>query len=59
MPTTLDRPVTPDALAPDHLLIVLPEDPPAVTPEVARILLRMVRSALPELGGRGRDGQAA
>jgi hypothetical protein len=58
MPTTLDRPVAPDTLDPDHLMIVLPEDPPVVTPEVARILLRMVRSALPELDGRGRDGQA-
>jgi hypothetical protein len=59
MPLTLDRPAVPDLEAPDTLLMVLPVDPPEVTPDVARVLLRLLRAAVPELGQPRPDDEAA
>jgi hypothetical protein len=42
-----------DAKADDQLTVIVPPTPPAVTPDVARVLLRLLRTAVPELHGPG------
>jgi hypothetical protein len=59
MTATLERP--PDSLetsSADGLQVLTPAAPPAVTPDVARVLLRLLRTAMPDLDSPSPGGTA-